>query len=142
MTPMKTLLLQMDSRRAGFARVALSGSGTIDFALKPARSMAWITALMFDVVPEFHRTLALLACNETAALSTPGTLWIASVTWRAQLLQVIPLTAISLRRGPVGRELGSGVGEVVCIIRSPATSNFSFELWPVLGLLFATKHQK
>ena len=39
-----------------------------------------------------QRTLARPAAKATEALRTPGTLWIASVTWRAQLLHVMPVT--------------------------------------------------
>ncbi len=51
-----------------------------------------MTAGMSSCAPRFHRTVAIAFSSETAALLTPGTPWMASVTWRAQLLQLIPLT--------------------------------------------------
>ena len=45
--------------------------------------------------PGFQRTVARPSFSRTSALATPATPWIASVTCRAQLLQVMPLTANS-----------------------------------------------
>jgi hypothetical protein len=42
--------------------------------------------------PEFQCTVAFLFSNETVALWTPGTLWMAWVTCRTQFWQFMPLT--------------------------------------------------
>src|SRR3989442_97836 len=55
-----------------------------------------MTAGRFWLSPGDQRMRAFPSSRATIALLTPGTLWIASVTWRAQLPHVIPLTASSV----------------------------------------------
>src|ERR1019366_5759304 len=52
-----------------------------------------MTAGMSAVAPGFQRTVAFLFSSETVALRTPETPWIASVSCRAQLPHVMPLTS-------------------------------------------------
>ena len=48
-----------------------------------------------------QRTVARSASNATNALCTPDTLWMASVTCRAQLLHVMPVTSSSVVDEPL-----------------------------------------
>src|ERR1035441_22154 len=68
-----------------------------------------MAAGMLAGAPGFQRTVAFLFSSETVALRTPGTPWIASVTCRAQLPHVMPLTA-----RPVARLFCRATGSTVC----------------------------
>jgi hypothetical protein len=85
---------------ATFTRHALRGDP--DFAVAglapyPAALTAADKAGTSGIAPGFHRTPARPWSNATSARSTPGTLCSASITCRAQLAQVIPVMANSLR---------------------------------------------
>jgi len=77
--------------RAALWPASPSAAG-ISRASYPAWVMAAMTAGIFFGTAGSQRMRAVLAVKETVALRTPGTPWPASVTWRAQLLQVMPST--------------------------------------------------
>src|ERR1035437_3592214 len=58
-----------------------------------------ITAGTFCSAPAAQRPVGWFASRRTSALRTPGTLWMASVTCRAQLAQVMPVMANSVTDG-------------------------------------------
>src|ERR1039458_9633630 len=74
----------------------LEASAEISLASKPACKIAARTAETFFPSAEFQRTLARSAATLTETLWTPGIFCAASVTLRAQLLHVMPVTRSSV----------------------------------------------
>src|SRR5512143_2941165 len=85
-------------------------------AAYPALFTARNTASTSVGAPGCQRTAARFVSRSTAALATPGTLWTASVTRRAQLPQFIPLTFNSARAAAVDPVLSVAVSLVsICL---------------------------
>src|SRR6266540_5526555 len=100
--------------------------------------MALTTAGTSGSRPLTQRTVARLCSNETIALATPATLWAASVTCRAQPLQVIPVTASSVW---AVRPLPVPAGGLGCIVFTRLASKIPVDPGWTTCLSCATKHQ-
>src|SRR5260221_14489470 len=97
-----------------------------------------MTVEIFRGASGFQRTAADLCSSETLALRTPATFWMASVTCRAQLLQVMPSTCNSVAVAwPVARAsivpfVDLSLTRRLC--HKPAVrSNFRFGQYPGLA---------